>query len=127
MKQGNRGFVEVLEAHVQIRQWLSGEIGLEQLDVLMSRFAEGFGMVTLGGGLLDRAALEGFFRQVHGTRPGLQIEIDQLRQIAPGVVGYREWQGGASGVTALRRATVVFEVQAERLLWLHLHETPIIQ
>ena len=107
---------EVLEAHVLIRQWLSGEAR----PALLARFAEGFSMFTLKGTVLDKHQLEAFFHQVQGTRPGLRIDIDELREVAPGVVTYREWQHDDRGQSTVRWSTAVFDRQGK---WLHLQET----
>ncbi|MBG8558917.1 DUF4440 domain-containing protein [Pseudomonas qingdaonensis] len=118
MPERNAGFEEVLEAHVQIRQWLAGEAR----PPLLERFAEGFSMFTLKGTVLDKAQLESFFAQAYGSRPGLRIEIDEMHDVAPGVVTYREHQQDDSGQTTLRWSTVVFDGQGK---WLHLQETAV--
>lgn len=115
----NAGFDEVLEAHVLIRQWLTGEAR----PPLLERFAEGFTMFTLKGAVLSKAQLEVFFTQAYGSRPGLSIEIDELHDVAPGVVTYRERQQDDSGQTTRRWSTVVFDAQGK---WLHLQETAVL-
>ena len=109
---------EVREAHVLIRQWLSGEAR----PPLLERFAEGFSMFTLKGTVLDKRQLEAFFSQARGTRPGLRIDIDALHEVAPGVVTYRECQQDDSGQGTVRWSTVVFDRQGK---WLHLQETAV--
>jgi len=118
MPERNAGFEEVLEAHVQIRQWLAGEAR----PPLLERFAEGFSMFTLKGTVLDKEQLEAFFNQAHGTRPGLRIDIDAVREVAPGVVSYRECQQDDSGQGTVRWSTAVFDRQGK---WLHLQETAV--
>lgn len=125
----NPAFNEVLEAHVAIEQWLSGDAPASQLDPLMARFSPHYSMITLPGQCLDYPGLHRVFQQAHGKRPGLQIRIDELKQITVGarvtVVSYREWQGDATGNQSQRRSTAVFEHDNGTLRWLHLHETPV--
>lgn len=116
MQMQNAGFNEVLEAHVLIRQWLAGDAR----PPLLERFAEGFTMFTLKGAALGKAQLEAFFAQAYGSRPGLSIEIDELHEVAPGVVTYREHQQDDTGQGNVRWSTVVFDRQGK---WLHLQET----
>lgn len=130
MPPHNPFFQEVVDAHVDIEQWLSGRAGPARLGALLARFSPHFSMVTLPGAACDRAALDTLFSQGHGKRPGLRIEIDALSEIAawPGgaVVAYRETQTDGAGCRTVRRATVVFERDgAGRIAWRHLHETAV--
>lgn len=129
MPRLNPAFNEVLEAHAAIEQWLSGDAPASQLDTLMARFSPHYSMITLPGQCLDYQGLYRVFEQAHGKRPGLQIRIDELQQIASGpsmaVVSYREWQADAAGNQSQRRSTAVFEQNDGSLRWLHLHETPV--
>lgn len=125
----NPAFNEVLQAHVAIERWLSGTAPVSQLEELMARFSRHYSMITLPGQCLDYQGLYRAFQQAHGKRPGLQIRIDELHQIATDpdmtVVSYREWQADALGTPSLRRSTAVFVHENGALRWLHLHETPV--
>ncbi len=129
VSRSNPAFNEVLEAHVAIEQWLAGNASASQLDPLMARFSRHYTMITLSGQRLDYPGLYQLFQQAYGKRPGLQIRIDELQQIASGpgmtVVSYREWQADALGKHTQRRSTAVFEHDHGALRWRHLHETPV--
>ena len=128
MNHENPAFNEVLEAHVGIQQWLSGEAPTDQLARLLARFSPRYSMIGLSGQMLDYPGPQALFAQAHGKREGLQFRIDQWQEVACGpslwVVSYREWQRDAQGAQSLRRSTVVFERGNDTLQWLHLHETP---
>lgn len=121
---------EVIDAHVAIEQWLGGHAPAEALAPLLDRFSSGFSMIALSGASLNRAALDALFGQGHGKRPGLQITVDELNTIdewpTGAVVGYREVQTDSAGNTTVRRSTAVFAREADgRVVWRHLHETPV--
>ncbi|AIO69587.1 hypothetical protein [Burkholderia oklahomensis] len=130
MNETNPYFREVIDAHVDIERWLSGQAEFDRLGALLSRFSPHFSMIALPGALLDRTGLNALFSQGHGKRPGLRIEIDELRQICAwrggAVIGYRETQTDGEGRSIARRSTAVFEYDASsRIVWRHLHETPV--
>ncbi len=121
---------EVIDAHIDIEQWLSGRAESARLALLLQRFSPHFGMVTTQGASLDRSGLERLFAQGHGQRPGLAIQIGELEEICASpegaVVRYREIQTYREGPRSERRSTAVFERNAQgRILWRHLHETAI--
>lgn len=121
---------EVIDAHVAIERWLSGQAETNRLPALLQRFSPSFSMIALQGERLDHAGLLALFACGHGARPGLRIVIDELHGIAawPGgaVVGYREVQTDAASRRTVRRSTVVFELGADgTVVWSHLHETPV--
>lgn len=123
---------EVVDAHVAIEQWLSGQAAVEALAPLLARFSPDFSMVTLQGALLDHVGLIALFSRGHGARPGLHIALDELRGIQAGphgaVVAYRETQVDGAGRRTVRRSTAVFERAADgRIAWRHLHETPVAE
>ncbi|MBO7933243.1 DUF4440 domain-containing protein [Burkholderia pseudomallei] len=128
MNEPNPYFQEVVDAHVDIERWLSGRAEHGLLPALLERFSPHFSMVAARGAALDRAGLDALFRQGHGQRSGLRIEIDELKQIGAwrdgAVIGYRETQTNGEGRSNTRRSTVVFERDAaSRIVWRHLHET----
>lgn len=121
---------EVVDAHVAIEQWLSGQAAADRLAPLLRRFSPRFSMIALTGARVDHAGVEALFAQGHGARPGLRIAIDELHGIAAwsdgAVVGYREIQIDAAGRRTVRRSTAVFECDAGGVIaWRHLHETPV--
>jgi len=122
-------FAAVIDLHVLIQQWLAGEAHTDRLPALLAHFCPGFSMIGLSGRPLDLAGLHGLFSQAHGTRPGLEIRIDELQVIAQAggltVVHYREHQHDAQVLHSVRRSTAVFEQrESGSLRWLRLHETP---
>lgn len=123
-------FEEVIQAHVAIEQWLNGTAPQEALAPLLARFGPAFSMIALDGQRLSRPAVAAFFTQARGTRPGLNIEIDELTDIhherGAWVVGYREIHRYPDGREIARRATAVFDTPTPNgLAWRHLHETPL--
>ncbi|ABC36277.1 hypothetical protein [Burkholderia thailandensis] len=130
MNETNPYFQEVIDAHVDIERWLSGHAEFDRLPALLGRFSPHFSMIATRGAPLDHAGLDELFRRGHGQRPGLRIAIDELQQIGAwrggAVIGYRETQTDGQGRTNTRRSTVVFERgAASRIVWRHLHETPL--
>ncbi|WP_347468746.1 DUF4440 domain-containing protein [Burkholderia stagnalis] len=133
MNLPNPYFQEVVDAHVDIEQWLSGRAAggrpAPVLARLLARFSPRFTMITLQGAAIDFAGVDAPFSQGHGVRPGLRIEIDALQVIAEwdggAAIGYRETQADDAGRRTVRRSTAVFERDARgRIVWRHLHETP---
>ena len=127
MSDYKRYFDLVSETHVEIEGWFSGlEPGV--LPVLLARFSPQFSMIAPNGNVLDVNGVEVLFEQLRGARPGLNITLSEFKGIAlhagGAVVSYRELQEEHNGNRTDRRATVVFEIDANgKVLWRHLHET----
>ena len=72
-----------------------------------------------------------FFRAHRAAKPGLEIEIEEMKLVAEwptgAVVSYREKQSLPGQSATLRYSTVVFERQPNVLVWRHLHETAAAQ
>lgn len=131
MSLPNPYFKEVVDTVVDIECWLSGRAAPERLAALMARFSPGFSMIAMSGAVLDYAGVDALFSNGHGARPGLAIEIDELRGLAVwsdgATIGYRETQADAEGRRTVRRSTAVFRREADGLIvWRHLHETPVV-
>ncbi|MNN27944.1 hypothetical protein D3C81_1414950 [compost metagenome] len=121
-------FTEVTQTLADIEQWFAGTPDRGVLERLLARFSPQFSMITPNGNSLDIAALQQLFETLGGARPGLRIDLSDMRgldQHAQGAtLSYRELQSDASGVLNDRRATVVIEkLPSGKLLWRHLHET----
>lgn len=121
-------FEEVIQTHIEIEQWFSGNAQPVTLDNLLARFSPEFSMIPPSGKRMDAGAVNQLFKRLGGQRPGLKITLSELtgidRHARGASVTYREQQVDASGTRTDRRATVVFEKQASgALLWRHLHET----
>ncbi|MBB3118640.1 DUF4440 domain-containing protein [Pseudoduganella violacea] len=119
---------EVIDAHVEIEQWLSGAAPAENLAPLLARFSAQFSMVSPKGTLLVYDDLSAIFSGGHGSRPGLRIHIDGLQTVQEwaggAVVCYREKQVLENGDSNIRLSTAVFTRSAEEAMkWIHLHET----
>ncbi|EPE3626548.1 DUF4440 domain-containing protein [Serratia nevei] len=125
----NPYFTEVIDAHIAIERWLGKGAGEEQ--ALLARFTPDFSMIALSGAPLDFAALCAFFRAHRAAKPGLEIEIEEMKLVAEwptgAVVSYREKQSLPGQNATLRYSTVVFERQPSALGWRHLHETAAAQ
>jgi len=121
-------FTEVTQTLADIEQWFAGTPDRGVLERLLARFSPQFSMITPNGNSLDIGALQQLFETLGGARPGLRIDLSDMRgldQHAQGAtLSYRELQSDASGVLNDRRATVVIEkLPSGKLLWRHLHET----
>jgi len=124
---------EVLDAHELIKEWLGNETAKDEVcEDLLTRFSPAYSMVTTGGGLLDFTTLNSFFRTQRGARPGLAIEISDMRVIAESDTGatvvYKELQQLPDQSPTLRFSTVVFESKPNgKIIWHHLQETALPQ
>ncbi|ABO57388.1 DUF4440 domain-containing protein [Burkholderia vietnamiensis] len=130
MNPSNPYFQEVIDAHVDIEQWLSGRATRDALAPLLARFSRAFSMISLQGHALDYADIDILFSRGYGARPGLRIAIDELHEVSAwqrgAAIAYRETQTDEAGRRTVRRSTVVFERDADgRIGWLRLHETPV--
>ncbi|MDM1837992.1 DUF4440 domain-containing protein [Serratia marcescens] len=125
----NPYFTEVIDAHIAIERWLGKGTGEEQ--ALLARFTPDFSMIALNGAPLDFTALCAFFHAHRAAKPGLEIEIEEMKLVAEwptgAVVSYREKQSLPGQSAKLRYSTVVFERQPNALGWRHLHETVAAQ
>ncbi|EON2012822.1 DUF4440 domain-containing protein [Serratia ureilytica] len=125
----NPYFTEVIDAHIAIERWLGKGAGEEQ--ALLARFTPDFSMIALNGAPLDFTALCAFFRAHRAAKPGLEIEIEEMKLVAEwptgAVVSYREKQSLQGQSATLRYSTVVFERLPDALGWRHLHETAAAQ
>lgn len=117
-----------LDAHSLIEQWIGQPDTPDHvLADLLSRFAPGFTMIATDGQRLDGKALPALFAGLRGARPGLKIDIDDMKvrhiETASVLFTYRERHVWSTGATQ-RRATVLFTRGAGELpQWAHLHET----
>jgi len=124
---------EVLDAHELIKEWLGNETAKDEVcEDLLARFSPAYSMVTTGGGLLDFTTLNSFFRTQRGARPGLAIEISDMRVIAESDTGatvvYKELQQLPDQSPTLRFSTVVLESKPNgKIIWHHLQETALPQ
>ncbi|KAF1024843.1 MAG: hypothetical protein GAK37_03012 [Pseudomonas sp.] len=125
MSRYNDLFDEVIQTHIEIEQWFAGAAPDGTLERLLARFSPDFSMVAPStGARVDCAGVKALFTRLGGQRPGLKITLSELAGLGDGIVTYREHQIDDSGAQTDRRATAVFERQADgRLLWRHLHET----
>ncbi|MGC5700158.1 nuclear transport factor 2 family protein [Pseudomonas sp. NFXW11] len=96
------------------------------LEQLLPLFAEDFQMVTTGGALIGREQVEQLFRGALGQRPGLQIEISEVRCVwqegQSAAIRYKETHRLAQ-VESSRLSLAIIRVQPEATQWLYLHET----
>jgi len=121
---------EIVDVLDMIQAWFAGAANQDSraLDALMARFSPQFSMITPSGAVLDLAGLRALFERIGGQRSGLEITISGISTLAVNASGatmcYHERQTMAGVIANDRRATAVFEMDAQgRLLWRHLHET----
>lgn len=121
----------IRELHDFFEAWIGD--GLDDTEdafrSLEEALASKFTFVTPAGELLDRDAILGAVRAAQGSRPDLQIRIEEPRLLHEHsdvvVAAYRERQE-AGGERTDRRSTVVFRrrgAAGNGLEWLHVHET----
>jgi len=129
---GDRCLAEIEELHRFFQHWL-GDATADPVE--FARFeavsAPDFMMVTPEGAVLDRATVIDGLRQARGAHSDaadpfrIEIRNAALRIVLPGgfrLCTYDEWQR-VRGVERTRRSTALLEVQGDRVLWRHLHET----
>ncbi|MHC0463259.1 DUF4440 domain-containing protein [Kosakonia cowanii] len=118
---------EIIDAHIAIEGWLGRGEG--DGAALMARFSDAFTMITPGGATLDKPALVNFFQAQRAARTGLSIRVDDVELLAEwesgAVLRYRETQQLPDQSAHQRWSTVVFEKDAGKLMWRHLHETAL--
>lgn len=118
---------EIIDAHIAIEAWLGRGEG--DCAALMARFSDAFTMITPGGATLDKPALVNFFQAQRAARKGLSIRVDDVELLAEwesgAVLRYRETQQLPDQSAHQRWSTVVFEKDAGKLMWRHLHETAL--
>ncbi|MDH6233001.1 hypothetical protein M2281_003612 [Mesorhizobium soli] len=124
-------FREVIDTHVEIERWFTGDAEPDHLAGLINRFSPEFRMISIQGMELRKESVGKLFERLHGKRPGLRIAVDEMQvaHVWPGgaCVTYRETHVDASGDHTVRRSTVLLEISQDRsLLWRHLHETPVV-
>lgn len=122
---------EIEQLHDFFADWFRGRV--ENRDEVFGRFADvlavDFSMVVPDGRTVPRAPLLQGLRASHGSRPSVEIRVEQPTLIVErdGVVvaRYREWQRDSEGEST-RLSTVVFRRDAARpngLVWVTVHET----
>ena len=121
---------EIVDLHVFFEGWLGGT--LPDDDATFARvgrvLAPGFILVTPGGVVLERGELLAGLRDGHGSRPGLEIGIEDplLRSVSSDVVvtTYVERHRVEDKETR-RLSSALFRTPAGGgpWMWLHVHET----
>ncbi|PYC28728.1 DUF4440 domain-containing protein [Pseudomonas mosselii] len=98
------------------------------LGGLMAVFADDFSMVGTTGTLVTRQQVEQLFKGAAGTRPALQITVDNVQVVwQAGVnvaVRYKETHR-TQGVTQARWSLALLECSNRGVVWRCLHETAI--
>jgi len=126
-----RSVREIEDLHQFFEDWLSGELPNtgEAFRRLDRALVPEFRLVHPSGEWRRREDILTGLRQAHGSRPGLTIEIRdvRLREAGEDLVAatYDEWQRSKEEEDG-RRSTVVFRRTPEAstgLRWLHVHET----
>lgn len=125
---------EVIELHDFFQAWLTA--ALPNDEATFARFAEttdpDFTLITPDGTVLDCAAVTGWIRSAHGSRPGSRLwTTDHAVRYADAgcvLVTYNEWQT-RDGATTCRISSALFtagDAAPNGLLWQHVHETWIV-
>ncbi len=128
-----QGRKEVEELHQFFQDWSTGH--LDASDSSFERFskvmADGFEIISPGGGRMTRVEILARVREGHGSSKGTSFRIwiqnYRSRPIGNGLllVTYEEWQD-TDGEKRGRISTAVFQPKSDTpngLEWLHVHET----
>jgi len=121
---------EVLRMHNFIESWLTGRA--KKSNDVFAQFAdalaEDFLLINPSGKADDKASITSGFWGAYGAQPEpFSVEIRDFKcRFATEdfcLAIYQEWQFGTE--TTARLSTVLFRraAEADRLQWLHLHET----
>ncbi|MGD1730352.1 DUF4440 domain-containing protein, partial [Klebsiella pneumoniae] len=90
-------------------------------------FAADFTMIPLSGEKMDYPTVSRFFHNAGGSRPGLDIVVDQMEIISEwhdgAAVLYRESQTLADSSQNVRWSTAIFQHAEGKIVWRHLQET----
>lgn len=122
---------EVIELHAFFEAWLGGALPNE--EHAFARFttatAPDFTLIGPEGNAMDAAAVAGWIRQSHGTRPGFRLWTSDHRLLhadgACALVTYLEWQT-RDDATTCRISTALFLAAPgapNGYIWRHVHET----
>ncbi|MEO0820446.1 MAG: hypothetical protein AAF074_08470 [Pseudomonadota bacterium] len=125
--------VEIVRMHDFFGAWFRGDLAAAAFEPdCLSRLAPGFENVQPSGRVLTLADLMEPIRAARGTNPAFRIEIREPRLLGAypeaGLIhaSYVEAQFGARNTHPpdnLRRSTVLFAAEGDRLIWRHIHET----
>ncbi len=129
--QNHPAIQEVIDLHTFFEEWLGGALPAD--DAIFARFSAatdpGFTLIGPDGAMMESAAIAGWIRHAHGTRPGFRLWTTDHRlhyaDAGCALVTYREWQT-RDGVTTCRFSTAFFVPAATAplgLCWRHVHET----
>ena len=77
---------EIIDVHVALEAWLGRGEG--DLNALLARFRPDFLMIPPSGAHIDYAGLVGFLENQRGSRPGLNIALDEITTL-------QTWDKGA--------------------------------
>ena len=90
-------------------------------------FSGVFTMIPLSGEKMDYPTVSRFFHHAGGSRPGLDIVVDQMEIISEwhdgAAVLYRESQTLADSSQNVRWSTAIFQHAEGKIVWRHLQET----
>lgn len=121
----------VTELHADLALWLGTKAPSTVYERFLGAQHPDFTMVAANGAIVSRGELATGLAQAGNTRPGLRIDIEDLRILATGgdvvVVRFTETHHDDDG-TAKRRTTAVLtqDVSVEEgLRWLSVHETAV--
>ncbi|MBP6862604.1 MAG: nuclear transport factor 2 family protein [Neisseriaceae bacterium] len=120
----------VVALHDLIAAVFTGQDGPVAYAQLMHHFDADFHMVTISGAKVGLAAVQQLFKQGMGQRPGLSINISDVKTLCVAGqqvwVQYQETHTLADVVTRRLAVAYIQVVSASEWRWLYLHETPVL-
>lgn len=119
---------EIIRLHVFFEDWFNGTIDLsdETFRQFADSMAPSFSIVAPSGAHLSRHQILESVYGAYNKRPGTRISIANPRVVyhADGhlLAMYEEWQND-QGIEKGRLSSVLFKIDQDQLIWLHVHET----
>lgn len=122
---------EIVDLHAFFEEWLAGRVpsGADRFARVERALAPGFTFVSAHGRLLSRDELLDVLCGAHGSRPGLEIRIEEptLRSVEGRIVLATYVEHQRTGEAETRRlSTAMLEAapgDATGWRWRHVHET----
>lgn len=124
-----RALQSVVDVHVLIENVFMGRNGDKSLAPLLASFDEHFKMVTTQGHCIGLNEVTQLFSQNVGVRTLFTTECINLMPLREDNgycwVQYQEKQQ-INGIDSLRISAACIRVEAEKCVWVYLHETPVV-
>ncbi len=121
---------KIIDLHIFIESWLKGAIERAKLEFQYFENAldKDFTIIHPDGKLQSKLEIIDVFWKAYGVHPdsfAIEIQNIKVRYLSNNIciMNYEEWQTGVEKTGRL--STVIFRktVNSDKIYWLHLHET----